>query len=322
MDRTERFYKIHQLLQIRRATPMGLLEEELGVSRATVKRDIEYLRDRFAAPIVWDGSLRGYRYEAPADGSSRFSLPGLWFSAGEIHALLTMQHLLGGLQPGFLEAQIKPLRSRIRALLDSGDHSISEVENRIRILHMAARPVESAHFQLITTALLQRKRLCIEHYNRGTDTTLSREVSPQRLAYYRDNWYLDAWCHLRRGLRSFSVDAISAAAMLDAGARNVAVKTLESVLGSGYGIFGGCRTHRAVLRFTPQRARWVAREKWHSAQTGDFDDAGYYLLTVPYTNDTELLMDILKYGPDVEVLRPAALRRKVADALSTALSNY
>ncbi len=322
MDRTERFYKIDHILASRRAAPMALLVEELGVSLATVKRDLEYLRDRLNAPIVWDRSLRGYRYAEAHPGAPRYALPGLWFNATEAHALMTMEHLLTNLQPGLLGPHIEPLRARIRMLLDSGDHSVREVARRIRVLHMTAREVESGLFQAIATGLLGRRRLRLEHYNRGTDKTTLREISPQRLVYYRDNWYLDAWCHMRKGLRSFAVDAIRGVEPLFVKARNIADKTLDAELSSGYGILAGRRTRKAVLRFSAERARWVAREEWHPEQQSHFDDAGRYVLTVPYSNDVELVMDVLRYGPDVEVLRPPGLRSKVRDRLRRGLAMY
>ncbi len=322
MDRTERFYRIDQLLHEHRAVPFHVLQEAVGVSRATLKRDLEYLRDRLNAPIVWDRGLRGYRYATAVRHAPRYALPGLWFNASEAHALLSMEHLLSNLQPGLLGPHVEPLRTRIRLLLGTGEHSVDEVARRIRILHVAARPAQNEHFQLIATGLLGRRRLWIDHYNRRTDRITVREVSPQRLVYYRDNWYLDAWCHLRRGLRSFAVDAIAAVQLLPVKARNVAEKTLDAELASGYGIFAGRRTRKAVLRFTAERARWVSEEAWHPAQVSRVDEQGRYILTIPYSDDTELVMDVLRYGPDVEVLRPASLREKVRDRLRLALRVY
>jgi predicted DNA-binding transcriptional regulator YafY len=149
-----------------------------------------------------------------------------------------------------------------------------------------------------------------------------REISPQRLNHYRHNWYLDAWCHLRDGLRAFSVDAIEHAEILDKRARDVADKRLDEVLGSGYGIFAGDRVSWAVLRFTPERARWVASERWHPKQEGRLLDDGSYELRVPYADDRELIMDILKYGSDCQVVEPAALQARVAEELRRALARY
>ena len=323
MDRTERFYTIDRLLRSHQGTTLRGMMEEMEVSRATVRRDLEYMRDRLAAPILWDNETRCYRYESDAAGEDRYALPGLWFNASEVHALLTMEHLLSSLQPGLLEPHIEPLRSRIRRLLDTGDHPAEEVARRIRVLHMAARQADSEVFGVISHALLRRQRLELEHLNRRTGEVTRRAVSPQRLAHYRDNWYLDSWCHLRKGLRSFAVDAIQTAEIVEQPkAKDVTEAELEKVLGTGYGIFAGEHTKEAVLRFSAEAARWVAREKWHSRQQGEFNEDGSYTLTIPYADETELVMDIMRHGADVEVLAPDSLRQAVHRRLGDAASQY
>jgi predicted DNA-binding transcriptional regulator YafY len=324
VDRTERFYTIDRLLRSRRKVSLHQLMEELEVSRATVRRDLEYMRDRMAAPIVWDAALRGYCYRLEATGDDdRYALPGLWFNASEVYALLTMDHLLSSLQPGLLEPHIEPLRERIRRLLGSGEHPTQEVEKRIRILYMASRQMDTRVFASIANALLARRRLFIVHLNRRSNLHTERVVSPQRLAHYRDNWYLDCWCHLRKGLRSFAVDAIESADLKeDQPAKEVSDSRLEMVLGAGYGIFAGDKTHQAVLRFTPEAARWVASEKWHSQQESTVEPDGSYRLSVPYAKETELVMDILRHGSDVEVLSPTSLRQTVRKRLAATLKQY
>jgi predicted DNA-binding transcriptional regulator YafY len=324
MDRTERFYKIDQLIGERKLVTFAELLDILEVSPATLKRDIQYLRDRLNCPLIWDREAGGYRFgDSAAHPGSQFELPGLWFNASEIHALLTMQHLMANLDKGgLLSPHIQPLMARLNGLLGTADNTAEEVRKRVRIIGVAARRMHLSHFESVGSALLRRKRLMITYHARGTDTVTEREVSPQRLVFYRENWYLDAWCHLRRALRNFSVDAIQKARILEKPARDVSEKTTDEVLGAGYGIFGGARVQWARLRFTPERARWVAYEQWHPRQKGTQESDGGYLLEIPYADDRELLMDILKYGPDVEVLGPASLRRRVQDLLRQASERY
>jgi len=319
MDRTERFYKIQQLIHRHKVVSARRIRDELEVSPATFKRDLEYLRSRLNIPIVWDREQNGYRFDPQAQLQE---LPGLWFSAEEIYALLTMKQLLENLQPGLLGPHVEPLLKRLIAAIGSQEHPADEVARRIRILHMAHRAVPLKHFQAAAQALLERRRLAITYYSRARDEETQRVISPQRLVHYRDNWYLDAWCHLREDVRSFAVDAIRAAQILDQPAREVAERDLDEVLGSGYGIFSGRATQTARLRFTPRRARWVAAEQWHPNQKVEFERDGSYLLEVPYSDDRELVMDILKHGPDVEVLDPPVLRERVRALLSETLSHY
>ncbi|HEY5896717.1 MAG TPA: YafY family protein [Burkholderiales bacterium] len=321
MDRLERFYKIDQLLKERRAVPFSALQAELGTSRASVKRDLAYMRDRFNAPIEYDREANGYRFGKPRSGP-RYELPGLWFNAAEVLALLTTLRMLGDLQPGMLGGQIEPLRERLRAILGSGDHSWQEVEKRIRIFQPERRSASSAHFSVIAAAVLKRSRLWIRHWNRKDDRETEREVSPQRLVHYRDNWYLDAWCHLRNDLRSFAVDAIRDAQLRDGRAKEIPAAELDEHLGAGYGIFAGRKVEWATLRFTPEAARWVAAQSWHPRQRAQIDKDGTYTLELPYSETPELVMEILKFGADVEVIAPETLRHRVAQALLKAAQRY
>jgi len=321
VDRTERFYKIDQLLKGSKVATFAQFQETLNVSRATLKRDLEYMRSRFNAPIEYVRSANGYRFGKPRAGP-RYELPGLWFNAAEIYALLTTLQLLGNLQPGELGAQAGSLVERLRAILGSGDHTWQEVERRIRIFQPERREGNADWFSVIAAALLKRTRLFIRHYNRGDDRTTEREVSPQRLVHYRDNWYLDAWCHLRNDLRSFSVDAIQNAELRDTKAKDVPKADLDAYLGSGYGIFAGRKVEWATLKFTPKTARWVSAQRWHPDERHRLESDGSYILEVPYADDRELVMEILKHGPDVEVLSPPSLRRRVADSHKEAARRY
>jgi len=322
MDRTERFYRIDQLLHDRRVVPVATFLGELGVSLATFKRDMEYLRSRLHAPIVWDRERRGYRFDAAPASGPKYELPGLWFSPAEAQALLTMQELLEGLQPGLLGPHVRPLLTRLEALLSTGDHSADEVRKRIRVINFGARRHEPRHFELVASAVLGRKRLHLAYFNRAKDETTEREVSPQRLVFYRNNWYLDGWCHLRNDLRSFALDAMRGVAILPSAAREVPDAELDAVLKSGYGIFSGRTVQWARLRFTAERARYVSLEEWHPKQRAGFDADGSYLLEVPFNSHKELLMDILRFGPEVEVLAPRALRELVSASLAAASARY
>lgn len=323
MDRTERFYKIDHMLQSRGRVKVGDFLDELGVSLATFKRDLEYMRSRLNAPIVWDRDDNAYRFEEGKAGRGpKYELPGLWFTPTEAQALLTLEHLIESLEPALLGAHVKPLKARLAALLSSGDRSIDEVRKRIRVIPFGARRHEPKHFELIASAVIGRQRLALDYYNRMKDEATRREVSPQRLVHYRNNWYLDAWCHMRNGLRSFSLDAIQEVSIAGGKAKEVPDTELDEVLSSGYGIFSGRKVQWATLRFAPARARYVALEEWHPKQRSRWDPDGRYVLEVPFSSEKELLMDLLKFGPEVEVVAPESLRRTVREQAEATMRLY
>ena len=318
----ERHRKIIFMIQQRRCVPREDFLDELEVSLATFKRDLEYLRSRMRADIVYDRDAGGYRFD-PKSANKKVELPGLWFSEKEATALVLMQHLLSNLdRGGLIGPHIDPLMDIVDGILGQSETTAKALRKRLKVFGMSARKTSLESFEEVGYALLSRQRIKIIHYSKSKDATTEREVSPQRLIYYRDNWYLDAWCHLRNDLRSFAVDGIKGVEAVDKKAEEISEKQLHEHFAESYGIFSGKATKTAKLKFTPQRARWVAGETWHGQQVGTFQPDGSYILEFGYHEDAELVMDILKHGPEVEVLGPPELRKHVAQALQATLGKY
>ncbi|MEO8410288.1 MAG: hypothetical protein ABI478_06925, partial [Propionivibrio sp.] len=176
MDRLERFYRIDALLQERTVVHRDAFLAELEISLATFKRDLEYMRDRFNAPVIWDADAGGYRYEKKQKAGPKFELPGLWFTEGEAFALVTMQHLLSSLdQGGLIGPHIAPLLARLDAIIGAGEASASEVRKRIRLLSFGSRKLPLEHFSMVGSALIKRRRLKMEYYARSTNAHSARQ---------------------------------------------------------------------------------------------------------------------------------------------------
>jgi len=320
MDRFQRIFQLNRILQSS-ATPVSRrrLEDELECSRATVGRAIEDLRDFLGAPIRYDRALNGYYYDRRE--RPMYQLPGVWFDPDELFALLSAQQLLSTLQPGFLDSALAPLRRRIEELLQHDQAGGAQLLRRIRVLRSAARPA-SEFFQEVAGAVAKRRRIWVVYYHRARDQEVERELSPQRLVHYRDNWYLEAWCHLRDAPRRFAMDAARRVRVLETTAIDMAETELDAEFASAYGIFSGPADQVAVLRFGPEPARWVSEESWHCDQVGAFLPDGCYELRVPYGDSRELVRDILRFGADVEVIEPLPLREIVAVELQRAASIY
>jgi predicted DNA-binding transcriptional regulator YafY len=297
----------------------------LEVSRATLKRDLAYLRDRMGAPIEYDRFLGGYtlRQEGQDGRGDKHELPGLWFSERELYALLTAHQLLSDIDTdGVLSRHLQPLLARIHTLLDTEGLQAADVIKRVKILTPAKRPVPSQWFERVTEALIKRKRLEMVYLTRSRGQSGQRMVSPQRLVHYRATWYLDAWCHKAQGLRRFALDAIEDARVSDERAKDVSLKTVQSEMDAGYGIYAGAKPQWAVLMFEPQAAQWISREQWHPQQQGQWREDGRYELRLPYVQETEVVMDVLRHGPEVTVLSPPALAKRVREALNAAAALY
>lgn len=315
MQQSERTIRILKMLQPGRVIPRSELLDALEISPATFKRDIEYIRSRLNAPIEWSAEHRGYRLASNSNSlDAKQSLPGLWLDAQELAALLLIEQILRQIEPQVLGDALYPIRKRTEQLLsssDGGSGAASEALRRVRVLPMHRRPVNGGTFQLVSEALLQRKRLAVTSVARLSGESIDRTLSPQRLICYRDNWYLDAWCHMRSALRTFSLDTLAEVSVMADSAIHIDDDVLDEQLSRGYGIFAGTVKAVAVLKFSARVSRWVEGETWHPEQKSRKEVDGSILLEIPYAEPTELLRDILKWGSDVEVLSPDSLRIQV-----------
>src|SRR5687768_14960842 len=293
---------------------------KLECSKSTVLRTISTLKDHLNAPVVFDADAGGYKYGKPETGEA-FELPGLWFTAHELQALALMQRLIKDAGGGLLEEHFGALAKRLDELTKHQHLNLGEAAQRLRFPAIAARPAGAA-FNSVASATLQRRKLWLEYHARSTDEVTERTVSPQRVVHYREAWYLDAWDEGKDALRSFSIDRIRRATELDERALDVAESDLDEHYSTAYGIFGGKADKVAVLRFTPERARWVADEQWHPQQEGTWLADGSYELRIPYRESRELVMDVMRYGPGVEAIAPEELRHEVSGQLLAAGALY
>ena len=316
MSQLERIYKLDRLLRRKEPPSKREILQYFEISPAQFKRDLDFMRDRLGASITFAAESGGYRYS-----TEEFNLPGLWFSEPEVYSMLLMHALLDQLQPGLVREQLKPFEGKLRSLLGRTRRGAASILERMEVRAAPQRPVNPEHFQAICDGTLRRKRLRMRYYSRSRGRENDRVVSPQRVLYYRGNWYLDAWCHEKQAGRRFAIDAVRVVSVLDEPAA-VLQPEANSADEQGYGIFAGLAGRTAVLVFDAEAARWVGEEEWHPHQKIEHLPDGGVRLEVPYSHPQEILMDILRHGPHVEVIQPTSLRDAVADTLRQAADKY
>ncbi len=313
MDRFTSIFKLHQLLKNHcRPVPMRVITERLECSRSTASRVIEEMRNILGAPLEYDRKARGYHY---VSDQGAYELPGLWFSRDEMRALVAFEEVFKGMGSGMLADMLAPVIDRVNVLLRlNGPHDYA-VEKRFLFAGVQAKPVESAVFTSVVTAVMKRLQLHLEYQGRHSGETTVRDVSPQRLLNYRGNWYLGAWCHLRDDLRTFALDKVRTAHVMKMPALEVDETTLAGMFGASYGIYSGEPVAWAVLRFSREQAPWEVFGQWHPRQESRFLPDGRYELKIPYSSTFELVHEILARTPDVEVVEPPELRALVLEKL-------
>lgn len=317
MDKIDRIQTLHQLFKANRL-PVSLsrLSDELdGCSRSTIERDIDYMRDFLNAPIT--KSKEGWRYDEKLGKS--FELPGLWLTPSELQSLVFVISLLDQLSGGLVGDEITLIRSEIDKLLRLRNIEPSLIAEQFKVLPLGNRAIPGKILSAVATAIVQQKCLHID-YTDYSNKSSHRTISPQSIVYYRDNWYIDAWCHKRKALRTFTLARINHWQKTESQRVDVSPADLEAHFKQGYGLFAGDATNTAVLQFSNTIARDIAAQQWHPEQTSRWLEDKYEV-SFPYSDDRELVGDILRYMPHVQIIGPIELKTKVKERLTAAIES-
>jgi len=321
MTNLDKVYTLYKLLKSSRyPVPKDTILNKLECSKATFYRIKEFLCSILEAPVIYDKKYRGYRFDD--SGDNPVEMPGLWFTADELEALSCFEYFLTTLQSNILDRVLAPAHNRIEKLLKAQHISARAWRNRIKALPIGIRTVDTNILLCIAESVLRLKKVRITYSALQTPEQTDRIISPQTLLRYRDNWYVDAWCHKREDLRTFCISRISKAALLKEKAVTVSQTLLKQHFADAYGIFSGKAEHTAEIKFTGLAAKVVSQEEWHPRQKGDFKDNGSYILKIPFHESRELIMDIIRWGDAAEVIKPESLRKEIKEYLQKTIEKY
>jgi len=318
MNKTDRQRQLIEYLKSAKTFPIAVksLAERFERCERTILRDITEQSEKGSAWYILDNTVY-----VDKSRKQTIQLHDYWFTKEELEALFSLNQIISQLSPGSLKTQLETLIARMSKLLKDETQQ-TDLAAKVKLIEIADRTIQPQVFQNITAALTENKRLKIEFWSRENNQTTNRTVSPLQLVRYKDNWKIDAWCHLKQGLRIFSLEAINQADVINESVIEIDDKTLQNHYQTSYGIFAGQANKQAVIQFTPYIARWVQYENWHPQQQSQWDKNGNYLLTLPYNQDQELIQDILKYGADAKVLQPIELQEKIKQKLKETLAEY
>ncbi|MEB3237190.1 MAG: WYL domain-containing protein [Candidatus Sericytochromatia bacterium] len=286
-----------------------------GVSVDTARRTIERFERQLGAPIAYDASRKGYWYPP---GCVAAELPPAWL-ASEASSVL-----LGGL--ALLAATLRDgehLGEPLARLLPGPWACLAD---RIVVETPEHHPPQSGIFVQLLEALANDQTLTVRYRAPSSGSEGVRSLDPLLLHSYAGNWYLYAWCHLRRERRMFSVDRIDRVLRRGPGFDREATVSGQDPREDLAGVFGiHKRLDRqwARVRFVPAVARWVRDQRWHAEQQMDDCADGSLDLRIPYgAEGPDLIREILKWGPDAEVLEPAELRETMRARIRATMERY
>src|SRR5271154_182517 len=306
----ERMLRIHQALQAGGFPNASKLAREVEVSTKTIHRDIEFMRDRLNLPIEFAPTRNGYFYTEEVS-----SFPTMQITEGELFALVVAEKALQQYRGTSFE---KPLLSAIKkmeqALPDTISLNLADVERTISFRTRAEQILDLKIFEALAKAAARREQIELAYRKPGQTKPEARVVDPYHLANINGEWYLFAFDHARKDIRTFAPARIKSVKATGETFERPQKFSLENRLRDSFGVHSGQGEHEVVIRFNPRAADYVREKKWHESQQLRELKNGGVELSLKLSSLAEIERWVLSWGGDAKVLKPRELAEAVRQA--------
>lgn len=306
--------RIHQAVSSGRFPNASTLAREIEVATKTIHRDIEFMRDRLNLPIEFNPARNGYHYTEEVS-----AFPTMQITEGELFALVVAEKALQQYRGTSFE---KPLLSAIKkmeqALPDTISLNLADIEQTISFRTRAEPILDLKIFDVLAKAVSERRQLELAYRKPGQPKGESRVVDPYHLANINGEWFLFAYDHARKDIRTFVPARIRSVRPTGSTFERSQKFSLEERLRDSFGVHSGEGEYDVVIRFNSHAADYVREKKWHESQQLRELKGGGVELRMKLSGLLEVERWILSWGGDAKVLRPRELAeavRKAAEAI-------
>ena len=314
----ERMMRIHQFLQAGKYPNATKLSRELEVAIKTIHRDIDFMRDRMELPIEYDGRRWGFHYTESVE-----SFPTLQISEGEFLALIIAEKALQQYRGTPFESRIVgALKKLENALPDSISLHLAEWDRTISF-HTSAEPIVGIGIlDTLARAAANRERLILTYKKPGQKQAEERLVDPYHIANVNSDWYLFAFDHMRKDIRTFVPSRITAARLTGDTFARPEKFSLEKRLRDSFGIHSSDGEFEVVIQFDERVADYIREKRWHPSQRlKELRDGGVEL-RLKLGSLIEIERWILGWGGRGRVLAPSDLVVSIREAAQRLIETH
>lgn len=296
----ERMIAIHHLLQEFSYPNARKLADELEVSAKTIRRDMDFMRDRLNLPIEYDSSRKGFYY---AEAVSSF--PGLQITEEELLALLAAYQAIDSYQgAGFQEVLRSAFAQLTLGMQDKARVSRFQLYDTLSFRTVGAGNSSPEILQQAGKAVLNQLEIHFDYKKPNADKAEERRVRPYHLSFIRGLWYLVAYDMKRSAMRTFALPRIS----------NIKIGTehferdpnfcADDYFAYSFGALGGKAVIDIRIWFDAYAATLVRERSWHETQEITELSGGEIEALFRLQDSGELLRWAMGWGRHAKVLAP------------------
>jgi predicted DNA-binding transcriptional regulator YafY len=316
------YHRVQRILElIREGTRSGCLPNchhfmrDLEVSRRTLMRDLDFLRDERRAPIAYDGSRKGFQLTDPT-----FRLAPVELTRREVFSFSVARKLLERFAGTPLEMDMRSVLTKIAdSLQGTVSLDLESLTDQFTVLSEDYARVAPEVWQRAGLAINQKERLGLR-YQRFDGVTGNYQVEPYHLVAYHGNWYLLARNSLSTRMETFALSRCrSIAGTGEHFAPAIGFDARRFFL-DAFGISQAQQPWKVRLVFDKEVATYIRERVWHAnQQLRDRRDGGVEL-RLQTSSRKELTRWILSWMPHIQVLAPRQLRERVCQRMRSGLA--
>ncbi len=315
----ERMSKLHSLLQGGTFPNCVFLAKSLEVSRKTIQRDLDFMRDRLSLPIAYDRRKFGFYYTKPVD-----ALPALDVSEGELVALLVAQKALHQHHGTVYEAPLRSACAKIAAAMSERiSVDINDLASRVFFKGESICEVHPSVFEVVGLAVRECRELAFNYRKLGADTEEARRIHPYHLGCVNNQWYVFGWDTLRQGMRTFALPRVTKAEALDISFERPTDFSIEAFLSHSLGVFSSeGKPFLVRIVFSSWAVQIVRERAWHSSQRILELPDHRLELQLELSSLVEVERWILSFGAHARVLEPPQLVDRIQECSRAMVDLY
>jgi predicted DNA-binding transcriptional regulator YafY len=308
MSKISMMFQIVCLLQTNYIISGTELADLLETSPRNIKAYIEALR-MAGVPIVGLSGRRGgyflsdmYEFKSPKLNDEEYS------------ALLLAEEILARENGFHYEREIKTAFAKIKSAqgeIIGNSATIAEDEYIFTRGNMDISPQVKSYLTLIRQAILDRKRICIIHYNPIRKQATKRTIDPYNLIYRNSSWYVIGHCHLRDKVRMFKLMRIRTIEVLEQSFHITPDFSIKTYMRNTFNLINPGKEYNVEILFFHPASVWVSEKLWLPTQKVVWLDDDSIIFSAKVNGLTDIKKWVLGYGKLAKVLKPQELVDKV-----------
>jgi predicted DNA-binding transcriptional regulator YafY len=313
----ERVTKIHELIKAGKYPNGRTIAEELECSRRTVKRDIQFMKDRQGLPIEFDQKKCGFYYTQTVD-----NFPSAPLTEAELFSILIAQKAVSQYQGTPFEAPLKMAFQKITGQLDKSEfYALRNLGDALSFRPFAPDDTDLRTFRLLTKALVDKRVLTFNYRKYGEEEVHVRRVEPYELACINNLWYLIGRDLDRKEMRTFLLNRLENPELQKQTFQRLYFNSKKYLEGS-LAVFKGDKDYEIIIEFDRKGTDIVRGRRWHHSQEFTELAHGRSRLRMRLTGLQEIVGTVLSWGDHATVIAPKALATMVAKTAEQLVQKY